>query len=120
MSKFRAFSDGSTRPDKGFQMTFKNGLTISVCFGNGNYCEYRNRRAELGGCVDAEVMVWDAEGKGLFADGGSEFDDDGNCIIPNADVGWKSTDDVARMISAVAGFPVGVSKKDVVLTLNRL
>ena len=25
--------------NKGFQLTFENGLTISVQFGSGNYCE---------------------------------------------------------------------------------
>jgi hypothetical protein len=36
MSMFRITSN------KGFQMTFENGCTISVQFGYGNYCDNRN------------------------------------------------------------------------------
>lgn len=31
-------------PGKGFQLTFKNGRTLSCMFGYGNYCENRNKR----------------------------------------------------------------------------
>ena len=42
----------------GFQMKFKNGYTISVQFGKGNYCHH-----EEGVAVSAEIAIWDADGK---------------------------------------------------------
>lgn len=68
---------------KGFKMTFANGWMISVQFGTGNYCENRSldmsdmlpdeslnkyltrRDREVGekGSADAEVAVWNHEGK---------------------------------------------------------
>jgi hypothetical protein len=52
--------------NKGFQMTFENGWTISVQFGYGNYCTNRNHpdkmelhNQEMVPCPDAEVMIWD-------------------------------------------------------------
>jgi hypothetical protein len=55
---------------KGFQMTFENGLTISVQWGKGNYCqnyfhEERASHCEGAQCDNAEVAVWDKNGKWL-------------------------------------------------------
>ena len=62
---------------KGFHITFKNGYTVSVQFGNGNYCENynfeesdfsfmdyegRNNRAGKAGSIDAECAVWSKDG----------------------------------------------------------
>ena len=47
---------------KGFSITFKNGITASVQFGRGNYCENRNKdltNSDIVSCVDAEIMAWD-------------------------------------------------------------
>ena len=56
--------------NRGFQMTFKNGLTISVQFGTGNYCERRQVIAPIQGEMkmsivesnSAEIAIWDKEG----------------------------------------------------------
>jgi hypothetical protein len=69
---FRTFSQ------KGFQVSFDNGLTVSVMFGAGNYCEYRFSDIEdiednvvFGGTVkvwsehnsvSAEIAVIDSNG----------------------------------------------------------
>lgn len=55
--------------NKGFRITFGNGITISVQFGNGNYCSRRNFHnhpfSEMKEYVvtspDAEIAIWDAE-----------------------------------------------------------
>lgn len=57
--------------NRGFQMTFKNGLTISVQFGTGNYCERRNIKTSYRGDMDAatpviasenaEIAIWNTE-----------------------------------------------------------
>lgn len=59
----------STR-NKGFQMTFANGWTVSVQFGPFNYCEVRSvgdmdapLNTEVWECPDAEVAAWDSTGK---------------------------------------------------------
>ena len=49
---------------KGFHITFDNGVTVSVQFGGGNYCE--NYHVNIGSersihyftCPDAEVAMW--------------------------------------------------------------
>jgi len=59
-----------TNQNKGFTMTFKNGITISVQFGAGNYCERRNLTAPIQGEMQmntvesktAEIAIWDKEG----------------------------------------------------------
>jgi len=57
--------------NKGFQLTFENGLTISVQFGAGNYCANRSLSVEYGAelkqeitsCIDAEIAIWDNSDK---------------------------------------------------------
>lgn len=52
---------------KGIRMTFENGYTISIQFGNGNYCDnYNNQSAissseKYNGFIeskDAEIAIW--------------------------------------------------------------
>lgn len=51
----------SITDNKGFQIKFANGLTVSVQFGYGNYCENRDMRGGFGPtappCKTAEVAV---------------------------------------------------------------
>lgn len=86
--------------NKGFHLSFDNGITVSVQFGRGNYCD----NYTVGGwegpvepSSNAEVMVWDREGKTLpipSAEGE---------IPENADVvGYQSANDVARIINHFA------------------
>jgi hypothetical protein len=57
--------------NKGFQMTFQNGWTISVQFGFGNYCQnnhhpegfYFSQNVAIVESQDAEIAIWDKEGK---------------------------------------------------------
>ena len=59
-----------TIQNRGFQMEFKNGITISVQFGTGNYCERRNMIAPIQGEMKmdkvesntVEIAIWDKEG----------------------------------------------------------
>ena len=57
--------------NKGFQLTFENGITISVQFGSGNYCERKNLNAsyksemlneqDIIESLDAEIAIWDED-----------------------------------------------------------
>ena len=88
----------STR-NKGFQMTFQNGLTISVQFGTDNYCERRNFTTSYRGDMDAatpiitssdaEIAIWDKD---------NNWFDFGSDTVK----GWCSTDEVANWITMVA------------------
>lgn len=57
--------------NRGFQMTFENGWTISVQFGYGNYCSNRNhpdgwnasKNVGYFSCPDAEIAIWDSVGE---------------------------------------------------------
>lgn len=53
--------------NKGFQITFDNGVTVSVQFGGGNYCQNRSGiywkpAADGARCADAEVAIWNKDG----------------------------------------------------------
>ena len=52
----------------GFQLMTENGYTISIMWGEGNYCDNRNRRYPdefLTECPNAEILVWDRQGHDL-------------------------------------------------------
>jgi hypothetical protein len=58
-----------TNQNKGFTMTFKNGITISVQFGAGNYCEQSKKHRGIEQMQmdsveskTAEIAIWDKEG----------------------------------------------------------
>ena len=76
---------------KGFHLTFKNGYTISVQFGPGNYCENENHFVAIDAdCAssNAEIAVWSST--------------DEMITLANDQVeGWLSADNVARAISYV-------------------
>ena len=58
---------------KGFQITFDNGILVSVQFGSGNYCENyfkhlepnwfygKERQERIWSSKDAEIAVWDTK-----------------------------------------------------------
>ena len=58
---------------KGFQITFDNGILVSVQFGCGNYCENyykhlepdwfygKERQERMWSSKDAEIAVWDTK-----------------------------------------------------------
>ena len=79
---------------KGFNMTFENGISISVQWGSMNYCERRNyhddfkqeMKKDFIKSQDAEIMISGMEG----------------IVLGNGDAvsGWLSTDTVAQLITA--------------------
>lgn len=71
--------------NKGFHYTFENGITVSVQFGAGNYCDNHssNRGAEYGKehveCPNAEVGIWNSNGGWIT----SEYEDNGAKVLPS-------------------------------------
>lgn len=63
-SEKKAFSLSkfSRGPEKGFHITFANGWTVSVQFGNSNYCDNRYNGNDGDDCNNAEVWRWDKNG----------------------------------------------------------
>lgn len=67
-----------TTYNRGFSMTFENGLTISVQFGTGNYCERRSFHGDISDDLKtpsvqsetAEIAIWD--GSNTWFDFGSD------------------------------------------------
>ncbi len=88
----------STR-NHGFQMTFDNGITISVQFGQGNYCERKNLQGSYRGDMDAatpiimsenaEIAIWHKDSDTWF-----QFESD-------QVKGWVTTNEVAEWISII-------------------
>lgn len=81
-----------TTDANGFHMTFANGYTVSVQWNPGNYVSDRGGER---GCHresnNAEVAAWGSDGSWVRL---------GDC---DDVVGWQSADDVARIMTMVAG-----------------
>ena len=79
---------------QGFKMTFKNGYTISVQFGEGNYClNYlipieEKRQKDIGQCKNCETAILKPNGKFLKYKG-----DDVQ--------GYQTADEVAETIAYI-------------------
>lgn len=83
---------------KGFRMTFDNGLSLSVQWGTMNYCDNNSMRRDVNdsSCANAEVAVWDQNGKWMtkvFIPG--LMDDVAGYLTPN---------DVSDLMSKVANW----------------
>lgn len=88
---------------RGFHVTFKNGVTVSVQFGAGNYCEHHVRDISMIGkeknhspweSIDAEVAMWDKEGAWLT---GQYFEDD-------QVHGWLAPDELPELLAWAASY----------------
>jgi hypothetical protein len=85
--------------NKGFQMTFENGWTISVQFGYGNYCQnqhhpngfYFSKNQDVTSSEDAEIAIWDNE---------ENWYNFGSDTVK----GYCSTNEVAEWIDKVSKF----------------
>lgn len=99
--------------NKGFQMTFYNGMTISVQWGIGNYCSRRGlnstvlseMREPLIASQDAEIDIWDADGKWF------EFSSD-------QVKGYCSTDEVAKIMTFVQGAKSFKDLEEILIEFN--
>jgi len=89
--------------NRGFKMTFENGITISVQWGEGNYCEREGWQTDLmADCkksqtksTDAEVAIWDDCGNWITKEAfsevyGKDLDDEVE--------GYLTTDQIAELI----------------------
>ena len=85
--------------NKGFQITFENGITISVQYGKGNYCANKNKQNigydgysenEITSCKNAEICIWDKDNK--------EFEFVGSGMVK----GWVNPNEVAQWIYNVS------------------
>lgn len=81
--------------NRGFQLSFENGLTISVQIGSTNYCERRGgefgeeQTMDVVSSRTAEIAIWDKNDNWfLFGDGVS-----GDMVN-----GYISADDIAEWI----------------------
>jgi len=82
-----------TTKNKGVQLTFSNGLTISIQFGSGNYCSNRNsfnkeQEQSVTECNNAEIAIWN--------EANNWFTFDGDQVK-----GWVSIDEVGVWIDKV-------------------
>lgn len=81
---------------KGFHITFVNGYTVSVQFGEGNYCAVRYGK-DGDDSPNAEVAAWQERDSGWVKLG--ENDDV---------IGWQTPDQVLEIMNKIATLP----KKD--------
>lgn len=100
---------------KGFHMTFKNGVTASVQWGPGNYCENSSNynleedtdkwfaRVGAKGCEHAEVAALDAKGNFITQQVmhavGVPLDEMYDDVV-----GWCDADKVLEFLNACHGY----------------
>lgn len=80
---------------KGFHMSFRSGLTISVQWGPGNYCanRYSDEKPRIGAqSQDAEIAIFTTEEDRWF-----QFNESRDTVL-----GWQSADQVAEWIVRAA------------------
>lgn len=87
---FTAFSSQSD--ERGFQMTFSNGCTISIIFGGGAYSDR--------GKTTAEVAAWLGEDDLTYRDGAWVKLPEGKTSV----LGHQTPDQVADLIQALKNF----------------
>jgi hypothetical protein len=83
---------------KGFHITFKNGVTVSVQFGGGNYCDYYDdeisreafKKQGSEGSYEAEIAIFN---KGGFITQEFEGKDNGGVM------GWVDVDKVLEALN---------------------
>ena len=91
---------------KGFHMAFENGLSISVQWGAGNYCDnHHGKSADFTFSTDAksktaEVAVFDARDEFINP---QKFIED-SIITDGEVVGYLTSDQVAQMIYNVSRY----------------
>lgn len=103
-----------TTQNKGFQIKFENGFSISVQWGTMNYCERKNLMSEhesemkesIVESVNAEIAIFDGEGEMLE--------------IGKHDtvIGWVSPDEVAKVITIVSSATTKNEIETKIKTLN--
>ena len=89
--------------NRGFHMTFNNGITISVQFGRGNYCERRDGSYDAYNKSDAntpivvsknaEIAIWHKDSDTWFTFDSRDWNDQVK--------GWVSVQEVAEWISYI-------------------
>lgn len=108
--------------NKGFQMSFKNGLTISVQWGVNNYCERRSfdnthlddMKNLTNESPDAEIMIWD-EKNNEYNFG---YDFVKGYVTPDEVAGWISLVSIAKDMNDLGTLVEEVKTKALVMKFN--
>jgi len=103
--------------DHGYQLTFANGLMVSVAFSERNYCANRYKDGAPNHCDNAEIAVFRGD-EHLFVDGSCKFDDDGNVVCPQSDTGWKTADEIAAATAIVATMDRDITQQEVIRLIH--
>lgn len=91
----------SITDNKGFQITFDNGITVSVQFGSGNYCSNRDYGvyapgAKVPACDNAEIALFDKTGKWLTKKAAKSVAKE---KLSDDVVGWVKPEQIAKYIA---------------------
>lgn len=82
--------------NKGLQMTFENGLTISIQFGVGNYCERRSFTGSFQSEMSEPIIQSENAEIAIWNDQNAWYNFGSDTVM-----GWVSTNDVADWIYRV-------------------
>jgi len=94
--------------NKGFHITFENGINVSVQFGGGNYCDNYDWKIAKHTCIiappssNAEVMIWRYEN-------GKMDDKVGLNLLPfslsdNSVKGWCTPEELVEILNKVVKY----------------
>lgn len=82
--------------NRGFSMTFENGMTISVQFGTGTYCERKDLLAPVGNELKEKVVESENAEIGIWDKNGDWFNFEHDKVK-----GWVPADEIAQWIHMV-------------------
>ena len=85
--------------NKGFQLTFENGWTVSVQWGPGNYCDRQGNPNAYNQPLEVKTGFWASKNAEVAA-----WNSDHEWLPFEYDTvkGWLTTDDVAAFVAKVA------------------
>lgn len=87
---------------RGFEMTFANGMSVSVQWGTTNYCENRFKEA-VGVSATAEVRIVNAEGRPLRWGNENPGDSEYGLDFRETISGWRQPGEVVRFLAWAEG-----------------
>ena len=92
--------------NRGFHITFDNGVTVSVQFGYSNYCSNRDldKSIETQGKPNtpqtsntAEIAIWDSDDNWIT----QQFKDEGDTVL-----GWQTPEDILEAMNWAKNYKV--------------
>lgn len=98
--------------NKGFHMTFDNGITISCQIGNTNYCDnriigvpeiFKEMKEYITSCNNCEVAIWDKDDNWITQEVFEKLNLFDECdLCDNMVAGYVNSNTIAKIITYIS------------------